>query len=96
MGCPPVWQWPKSKWQGPLMHQPQWWEKAGRVPPWIIFWVFNTSIKFPYSALSGHGSTFPPDGTCYPWTLPLNQRPCSHLLLCVTTHHRHSSKERQE
>lgn len=31
-----------------------------------------------------------------PWLLPLNQMPCSHLLLHVTAHHRHSSKEWQK
>lgn len=34
--------------------------------PWIIFWVSDTSIIFSYSALSGHGSAFPPDGICCP------------------------------
>lgn len=31
-----------------------------------------------------------------PWMLPLNQMPCSHLLLHVTAHHRQSSEEWQE
>lgn len=68
MGCPPIWQWPKSKWQGPLQkHQPQWWEKVGRALPCIILGVQHLChMLFSCSALSGHGGAFPPDGPCYP------------------------------
>ena len=68
--------------------------------PWVIFGVSNTSVVGYSLALpseSVEAVPFPLKMVlAAPWMSPLNQVPCSHLLLHAIAHHRHSSEDWKE